>query len=69
MQRIYLHYHTSASYLTLIYVPATYIQWGKNDLARLSPNNGVQCERLHLTDLILDNSRRLLVWCVVCPAV
>lgn len=35
----------------------------------LSWNNGAQCARLHLTDLFLDNSRRLLVCRVVCPAV
>lgn len=33
----------------------------------LSRNNGAQCAQLHLTDLSLDNSRRLLVCCAVCP--
>lgn len=50
-----------------IYVPATFDQWGeKNYLALVYlQTNGAQCQWLYMTDFILDNSRRLLVWCVL----
>lgn len=69
MKPIYLHHQTSTSYMTLIYDPAAQGLLNKQHATCLSSNNSGQHEQLHLTDFILDNSRRLLVWCLMRPAV